>query len=216
MPLLSATDDSDRKPPLSRESWVEEGLRGLTNGGIDAVQITRLAKALDVTRGSFYWHFENREALLDALLAEWRARNTDVMLGALAAAETLEDGILALFAIWVDHARFDPALDQAVRDWARRSLSVHEVVQREDDARVAAIAAFYERLGYEPVDAFVRARVLYFSQVSYYALEVAEPMETRLSYLAAYFRCFTGREIDPRAAELFRQMHARAEGTALP
>lgn len=207
MTLLSADAAAGRQPTLRRESWIEEAVRTLTDGGVDAVQITRLARRLGVTRGSFYWHFENREALLDALLAEWRARNTDVMLEALAAAETLEDGILALFAIWVDHRRFDPALDQAVRDWARRSDAVRSVVAREDDARVAAVAAFYERLGYATTEAFVRARVLYFTQVSYYALGISEPMERRLSYLGAYFRCFTGREIDPSAADAFRTMH---------
>ncbi|MEM9009959.1 MAG: TetR/AcrR family transcriptional regulator [Pseudomonadota bacterium] len=210
MSLLSTRDQPAREPRLGPDDWILAALTALVEQGVDTVQIAALARDLGVTRGSFYWHFENREALLEACLGEWRARNTGVMIEALREAATLEDGILALFAIWVDHSRFDPRLDQAVRDWARRSDQVHRTVAAEDDDRVRAIAAFFERMDYAPTDAFIRARVLYFTQVSYYALALAEPMATRLGYLEAYFRAFTGREIDPSAADAFAAMHRDA------
>ena len=47
-----------------RSSWIEEGLRALAAGGPDAVRIELLAQALGVTRGGFYWHFDDRRALL--------------------------------------------------------------------------------------------------------------------------------------------------------
>ncbi|MEM9145932.1 MAG: TetR/AcrR family transcriptional regulator [Pseudomonadota bacterium] len=206
MALLSTRDAPRRDPQLTRDDWILAALDVLAQSGVDAVQITRLARSLEVTRGSFYWHFNNREALLEACLAEWRARNTDVMLEAVAEAGTLDEGILALFAVWVDHRRFDPSLDQAVRDWARRSPELCATVEAEDESRVGAIAAFFERMEFAPTEAFIRARVLYFTQVSYYALGVAEPVATRLSYLDAYFRTFTGRAIDPAAAEAFSAM----------
>ncbi|MDX1710365.1 MAG: TetR/AcrR family transcriptional regulator [Rhodovibrionaceae bacterium] len=203
MTLLSTRDESKRQAQLTRDDWIEAALEVLVGEGVGAVQITSLAKKLNVTRGSFYWHFTGREELLGSLLKEWHARNTGVMLSALAHAGSLEEGILDLFAVWVDHKRFDPALDQAVRDWARRSQGVRDVVAEEDESRVSAIAAFFERNGFAATEAFIRARVLYFTQVSYYALGVEEPMTERVSYLEAYFRCFTGREIDPAAADAF-------------
>lgn len=193
---MTATEP-DRHSQLSRRDWIEAGFKLLCADGIDAVQITRLARALEVTRGSFYWHFENRDELLSALLAEWQARNTGLMVSALADAASVEEGILELFAVWVDHQRFDPALDLAIRDWGRRSESVLVKVAAEDDARIGAIAAFFERHDYEPTEAFIRARILYFNQVSYYSLGVSEPMATRMSYLEAYFLCFTGRPLNP-------------------
>ena len=205
MSLLSTQPNKSRSPRLSREDWLVDALAVLVSRGVDAVQITHLARRLGVTRGSFYWHFENREALLDALLAEWRARNSDVMLSALANAESLQDGILALFNVWVDHKRFDPALDQAVRDWARHAGEVRAIVAAEDDARVEAIARFFARHGYLEAEAFIRGRVIYFTQLSYYALGIAEPIDTRLGYLSAYFLTFTGRELDADAAQRFRQ-----------
>ena len=189
----------DRQARLSAEDWLGAALDLLIRDGIDAVQITVLARALEVTRGSFYWHFDSREALLDAILAEWRARNTGVMVEAIAETETLDDGILALFAVWTDHTRFDAQLDQAIRDWARYGAGLQHTVQAEDDARVDAIAGLFRQHGYAPVEAFIRARVIYFTQLSYYALNMQdrEAPEERLSYLRAYFLSFTGREIDP-------------------
>ena len=211
MPLLSTQDETKRAPQQTRDGWIEAALAVLVEQGVEAVQITQLAKRLDVTRGSFYWHFASREELLDALIAEWRARNSDVMLSALAESESLQQGILDLFAVWVDHTRFDPELDQAVRDWARRSEPVRESVAREDTNRVSAIAAFYSRHGFAKTEAFIRARIIYFTQVSYYALGIQEPMTDRMSYLEAYYRCFTGQEIDKDVAVAFGARLIRAE-----
>jgi len=195
-----------RPQRLCAEDWIARGLQTLIESGIEAVQITALARRLDVTRGSFYWHFESREALLDALLTHWRRQNTGVMIESLDDAESLDSGILALFSVWVDDTRFDPKLDQAVRDLARHSDTLHSTVKSEDDARVDAIAAFYARHGYEQPEAFIRARVLYYTQVSYYALatDKEEDMTDRLGYLEAYFRVFTGRDIDPEIARAYR------------
>ncbi|MGI9500757.1 MAG: hypothetical protein ACR2P3_12000, partial [Geminicoccaceae bacterium] len=132
-------------------------------------------------------------------------RNSGVMLNALDGAATLEDGILELFAVWVDHTHFDPKRDHAIHDWTRRDQTLRSAVQSEDDSRVAAIAAFFERQRFEPTEAFIRARVIYFTQLSYYALDVDEPPQQRFGYLNAYFRTFTGRDISVAAAEAFRQ-----------
>lgn len=206
MPLLATANRPDRQPRLTGADWIEAALGVLVEDGIEAVQITALARRLDVTRGSFYWHFDSREALLDALVAEWRARNTGVMVEAIAETPTLEDGILALFSVWVDHGRFDPRLDQAIRTWASYDEALRGTVKAEDTARVAAIAGFFGRHGFDRTEAFIRARVIYFTQISYYALNVEEDeaMAERLGYLEAYFRCFTGRDMDPGIAAAYR------------
>src|SRR5437667_12142563 len=60
-----------------RDRWVDEGLRALAAGGPDAVRIEPLAQALGVTRGGFYWHFDDRRALLDEMLDAWEWATTD-------------------------------------------------------------------------------------------------------------------------------------------
>ncbi|WP_343563841.1 TetR/AcrR family transcriptional regulator [Kiloniella sp. b19] len=195
-----------RPVQLTREDWVDAAIEMLIHDGVDAVQITGLARALKITRGSFYWHFEARDDLLDAVVEEWQRRNTGVILRALEKAGDLDEGLLALFQIWVDRTDFDPTLDQAVREWARRSEALLEKVRIEDDNRVSGMAAFLEQHGFEATEAFVRARIIYFTQVSYYALGVREPMAVRLSYLDAYFKSFIGRAPAATAAEAFIKM----------
>src|SRR3954468_21287862 len=60
-----------------RSSWIQEGLGSLTGGGVDAVRIEPLAKALGVTKGGFYWHFDDRRALLEEMLDTWERVSVD-------------------------------------------------------------------------------------------------------------------------------------------
>src|ERR1700749_1196350 len=63
-----------------RATWVDAGLRALAAGGPEAVRIELLAKSLGVTRGGFYGHFENRGALLEAMLDAWEQSATHEVL----------------------------------------------------------------------------------------------------------------------------------------
>ena len=60
-----------QSPALLAAGWIDEGLRALAGGGPDAVRIEPLAQALGVTKGGFYWHFDDRRALLDEMLDAW-------------------------------------------------------------------------------------------------------------------------------------------------
>ena len=207
-----ALASKERNLPHSREDWLNVALEVLVEHGIEAVQITRMARRLGLTRGSFYWHFEDREDLLEAMIAAWRERNTGVIVGALQEAKSLTDGILRLFAVWVDHRKFDPSLDQAIRDWARRAPEVLAAVETEDASRIEAITAFFRRFGFGEPDAFIRARIIYFTQVSYYALGVQDPMPERRNYLEAYFRGFSGQQLVPAETEAYRALIRAATG----
>jgi AcrR family transcriptional regulator len=61
----------DQTTVLARRDWIDAGLELLVGKGVDHVKITRLADALGVTRGSFYWHFKDRDDLLSALVEDW-------------------------------------------------------------------------------------------------------------------------------------------------
>ncbi|HKH14509.1 MAG TPA: helix-turn-helix domain-containing protein [Solirubrobacterales bacterium] len=119
-----------------RSSWIDEGLRALAAGGPDAVRIETLARALGVTKGGFYWHFDDRRALLEEMLDTWERVGVDEVI------ERVEsDGgdarakLRRLFAI---AASGDEVLrtDLAVRDWSRREESVAERLQRVDNRRM--------------------------------------------------------------------------------
>ena len=74
----------------SREGWLETGYQALIDGGIDAVKIQPLAKHLSLSRTSFYWFFEDREALLSALIDGWEERTTGPLIRAAQVVQTPE------------------------------------------------------------------------------------------------------------------------------
>lgn len=196
---------SPERKQLQRFDWLQQALELFVAEGIEAVRITRLADELGVTRGSFYWHFENREDLIEALVRFWKDKNTPAISRTVESAASLEDGILGFFEICVDTRQFDPRLDLALREWARRSMSIHQRVNAEDTARIDALRDLYARFDYPMPDALIRARVLYYSQIGFYALEVREPLPTRLSYTEAYYECFTGQQLAADRADEFRR-----------
>ena len=186
---------------VTREDWLNGALETLISEGVESVRILTLGQRLGVSRSSFYWYFKSRQDLLDQLLEYWRNRNTRVIVERAARpAASITQAVLNVFECWVDDSLFNPRLDFAIRAWARQSPDVRKTVEEADDKRVGAIRDMFERQGYTGVDAFVRARVLYFVQIGYYSLEIVEPMSNRLSLVPAYLLSHTGQE--PRVGEM--------------
>ena len=190
---------------LQRFDWLSKALEIFIEEGIDAVRITRLADDLGVTRGSFYWHFRNRKDLIESLVSYWKDKNTAAIVDSMARATTLDDGIFRFFETCIDPALFDPRLDLALREWARRSVDIRALVDTEDEARIEALRQFYLRFDYPMPQALIRARVLYYSQIGFYALGTRESMKARLNYTAACFEAFTGRQLPAQQEEEFRR-----------
>jgi AcrR family transcriptional regulator len=128
-----------------RDAWIEAGLRAVADGGPDAVRVEPLARTLGVTKGSFYWHFDNRRALLDSVLDAWERVSVDEVIeriegergnGADRAKARLERlGAIALSGEKV--LGVDPLkVDLAIRDWARRDKQVARRLRRVDNRRM--------------------------------------------------------------------------------
>src|SRR3984885_7760237 len=118
-----------------RGRWVEEGLRALGDGGLDAVRIEPLAQAIGVTKGGFYWHFADRGALLNEVLDAWERANLDDVI------EAVERGggdarmrLRRLFAL-AFAGTGALRTDLAVREWARRDPAVAQRGRRVDNRR---------------------------------------------------------------------------------
>jgi len=185
----------------TRDDWLDLALSALAVEGVDHVTVLNLSTRLGVSRSSFYWYFKNRDELLGALLDRWEKLNTrSIVAQAEAPAGTVNEAVCNVFRLWVNPAIFSPRLDFAVRDWARRSAPVRKALDRSDRVRTEALSALFARFGYKDEDAFVRARVLYTMQIGYYALDLKEPIETRLELAPHYLKAFTG--LDPSEAEI--------------
>lgn len=204
-------DDPDKDPlvghvKVTREDWINVARDILISEGVAEVKVLTIAVRLDVSRSSFYWYFKSRKALLSALLDDWDSWNTRLITEhCQMPARNLSDGVCNFFRCFVDPSRFDPGLDFAVREWARRDGSVRNRIDRADSKRIAAVTDLFERFGFTPQEADARARILYFQQIGYHALDIVEPMPERLSRLEGYLQGFTGQPPDQTVCAEFRK-----------
>ena len=192
----SALDDRGLRTVsrLRPEDWLDAAQRRLIHGGIDAVKIGPLAADLTVTRGSFYWHFRDRNHLLQTLLSHWLVGGD--------AASGMEE-FVRLVHLWIDESEFDPALESAMRDWARTSDDVAAVVKAVDEERIAYIKRIFLDFGYGEDEAFIRARITYFHQVGYYTIGYNESLDARMALLPMYVYVLTGKFAPEEIAEYF-------------
>ncbi len=179
----------------TQEDWLRLALDTLIRDGIDRVKVQIMARQLNVSRSSFYWFFKSPQDLHRQMLDRWLTKNTGpIIQRALRPARTIAEAILNVFECWVNEDLFDPHLDVAIRLWARRAPEVLEVVTSADQQRLDALAGMFARHGFAPDEALVRARVLYFTQIGQYTLDIREDMALRLSRTRAYVLSFSGQE----------------------
>ena len=202
-------DDPDKEPlvghvKVTRDDWLNAARDVLVTEGAASVKILPLSTRLGVSRSSFYWYFENRNDLLAALLEEWETRNTARIVSQCEAkSDNITEALCNFFRCFVDASQFDTGLDFAIREWSRREPTVRKLVDQADQTRLGAVIKMYERHGYVSADADARARILYYMQLGYHALEVKEDMDTRMSRVAAYIQGFTGQPVDTNAMKEF-------------
>ena len=155
---------------LGREDWLLEALRVLAESGVEAVRVEPLAKRLGVTKGSFYWHFADRAALLAATLDDWERRATLAIISEVeASGGDPGDRLLKLFRLGL---AADGRLDRRVRAWAQDDDAAAAVLRRVDRRRVAYLRQLFVGLGFSRPAAQARAQLIYSTLVGNFELGV--------------------------------------------
>lgn len=170
---MRATRRTGRTVPAARtvltpEAWVEAATEVLVVEGIDHVRIDVLARELGVTRGSFYWHFRDREDLLRRVLQAWSERATEQLTRRLASAST--DPLERLRdMISLPHrgraAVRAARIELAIRAWARRDDMARQAVEAADASRLAYHEDAFLALGFNAAEARSRAFITYACEV---------------------------------------------------
>ncbi len=146
-----------RTPP---GRWIEEGLRALAAGGPDAVRIEPLAQALGVTRGGFYWHFADRQALLEEMLNTWERTGVDEVIERVESESGDARAKLRRLSALASSSDEPLRIDLAVRDWARRDQQVAERLRRVDNRRMDYTRSLFG--AFCPNESEVEARCMVF------------------------------------------------------
>ncbi len=173
-----------------RSKWIEQGLRALAAGGPDAVRIEPLAQALGVTRGGFYWHFDDRNALLEEMLDRWERATTEEV------AERLEreggDARAKLRRLLALTSSSVLLTDLAVRDWARREPTVAERLRRVDNRRMDHLRALFGNFSSDPDDIEARCMLFFSLLIGNHSIAADHRARSRADVLELTLRMLSG------------------------
>lgn len=161
---------------LSGDDWAEAALRAIADGGLAAVAVEKLAARLGTTKGSFYWHFQNREALVRAALRLWEHRHTEVIIGSIEQISDPADRLRRLFTLITDdtHPRAENRIEVALVASAGDPM-VAAALGRVTERRIGYVADLFTQLGMEPPAARQRALLAYSAWLGHTQLVHAVP-----------------------------------------
>ena len=152
-----------RKPAstrLSVEDWLQAGYALLAEQGVRALKVERLCQQAGVTRGSFYWHFEDMDGYRAALVESWNTflekdRQSLAELDVLPPRERLSAMMTALVSPehWM--------LERAMREWARTDETAAANVRAADRRLLRHVAKAYSDYGFDAADAKLRAELTF-------------------------------------------------------
>lgn len=192
---------------LSSQDWVREAIKVLLSRGVDEVKVDRLAKSLQITRGSFYWHFKSREELLERVLEFWDTRH-EAFLEEWASEVDGQPGLRLwkLMNLWVrrDKRVYFPEWQAALQAWAKKSPEVAAMYRRQERAQVEALTRMFAKLGYDDVEAPTRGRIahLFFESHGYFVGQTGAPLKERLHHARRFFELLTAPALDAGAVPI--------------
>jgi AcrR family transcriptional regulator len=144
-----------------RNNWIEEGLRALGDGGPEAVRIESLAQALGVSKGGFYWHFSDRQALLEEMLDAWERTWVDEVIEAVEAeGEDARSRLRRLFALAAASGEL-LKIELAIRNWARREEAVARRLRQVDNRRMNYMRSLFGAICEDDDDVEVRCLLVF-------------------------------------------------------
>ncbi|HEX6733526.1 MAG TPA: TetR/AcrR family transcriptional regulator [Azonexus sp.] len=148
---------------LDPERWVMAAIDVLARDGIAGLRVEVLAKRCGVTKGSFYWHFKDRQALFDAVLAHWkRGRIRDIEKTTAVTPGAERERLNYVIEVYgASRNRKGMEIELAIRDWARHDASAAAIVESVDLYRLECTRKLFVATGMTDAEAKSRSLLLY-------------------------------------------------------
>ncbi len=166
----SARQPAERPPRLSAADWAQAALDLMAEQGLAAVGVEPLARRLGVTKGSFYWHFPSREALLTAALEHWESVEQETVFGKLEAISDGRERLRALFQLVAHEVRSHVLYSELLK--ALDHPVVKPVMERVSQRRLDYLWASFRQAGLTRTEAQHRARLAYAAYVGFLQLNL--------------------------------------------
>ena len=183
--VYGAGGGDDMNEQLAAKDWLDLGFKVLASKGFTALKAEPLAKAMGVSRGSFYWHFADVAAYHAELLRHWREIAAEQIITGVEASAGREPAIAVLlrrtFTIRL-------TLERAVRSWAASDTTARQAVQAIDKRRLGYVASLLAAEGLPPDVAQARAQVLYWAFLGHALAERPLPAERQQAVIDELIR----------------------------
>ena len=177
-----------KKNRLTREEWLRRALDVIAREPHGKLRIHQLVKSIGVTRGSFYWHFKDREDFVKSLAEYYDRWSTDQVIAEVEAVGGDARQRLRAVMDLIFRNRLG-RYEMAVHAWAFQEPSVAEAVQRSEEYRLAYARSLFEEMGFagDQLETRVRAFLGYMNlDHSWFAREGDEErlrlLEERLEF----------------------------------
>jgi AcrR family transcriptional regulator len=149
---------------LTPDDWIAAATNRLVVNGVDAVRVDLLARQLNVSRGSFYWHFQSRDELLRRVLIAWQVAQTEQIIARYRRQGFTREALIRELTELPFHGRAavrGSSIELAIRAWARRDDTARTVVDEVDAKRLSYLQECFVVMGFDKQQAGARAFVLY-------------------------------------------------------
>jgi AcrR family transcriptional regulator len=164
------TETAPRSGRLSADDWAREALDQIAEQGVASVAVEPLARRLGVTKGSFYWHFPSRDALLQAALERWETAEQELVFGSLERVADPRERLRALFRLVAHEAKSHIIYSELLK--ALDHPTVSPVIGRVSQLRLDYLTASFRQAGLGRTDAQHRARLAYAAYVGFLQLSL--------------------------------------------
>ena len=166
---------------LSKDDWVRAALFAIADGGAAAVAVEPLAARLGATKGSFYWHFRNREQLIGEALEFCEREGTDAVIAELAPVAGPVERVRRLLEIAIGYEDDDAAGQADIGLLAAANDPVvGPVLRRVADKQLDFLQRIFRELGFAPGESRQRARIAYSAYLGWFELRRVAPHRTPL------------------------------------
>lgn len=159
----------DKKVKLTAQDWEQAALALIAEKGVNALAVEQLARRMGITKGSFYWHFPNREALLNQALNHWQEHDARNLTKALSAISDPTERLRSFFRA-SSREVFTAEVFSALI-FAADHPQVEPVLERVASRRIEHLSQAFEQLGLSRVDAVNRARLSYSAYIGFLQLQ---------------------------------------------
>lgn len=155
---MASPKGKEQRDQLDPEAWLDGALGMIVKTGVQGLRVQDLAASLDATTGSLYWHFEDRQAMVRALVERWAEQSTEEVARRIEGSSLQPSEKLLELMRFVSDNRATTA-DLAIRAWAATHRDAAKVVARTDAHRYEIVYGLFTELGFPEEESVVRTRM---------------------------------------------------------